>query len=72
VRTPWPRGAGWQVRELAKGLDDWWHELEALFGLAFTLACHQGDLQEAAPIEQQFQVLIAKHLEDAVAYARTW
>jgi hypothetical protein len=45
----------------AKGLDDWWLELEALFGLAFTLACHRGDLQAAAPIEQQFQALIAEH-----------
>jgi len=50
-----------QARELAKGLDDWWLELEALFGLAFTLACHRGDLQAAAPIEQQFQALIAEH-----------
>jgi predicted ATPase/DNA-binding SARP family transcriptional activator len=52
-----------QARELATGLDDWWLELEALFGLAFTLACHRGDLQAAAPIEQQFQVLIAEHPE---------
>jgi predicted ATPase/DNA-binding SARP family transcriptional activator len=50
-----------QAFELAKGLDDWWLELEALFGLAFTLACHRGDLQAAAPIEQQFQALIAEH-----------
>jgi hypothetical protein len=50
-----------QARELAKGLEDWWLELEALFGLAFTLACHRGDLQAAAPIEQQFQALIATH-----------
>jgi predicted ATPase/DNA-binding SARP family transcriptional activator len=50
-----------QARELARGLDDWWLELEALFGLAFTLACHRGELQAAAPIEQQFQALIAKH-----------
>jgi predicted ATPase/DNA-binding SARP family transcriptional activator len=50
-----------QARELAGGLDDWWLELEALFGLAFTLACHRGDLQAAAPIEQQFQALIAEH-----------
>jgi predicted ATPase/DNA-binding SARP family transcriptional activator len=50
-----------QAHELAKGLDDWWLELEALFGLAFTLACHRGELQAAAPIEQQFQALIAKH-----------
>jgi predicted ATPase/DNA-binding SARP family transcriptional activator len=50
-----------QARELAKGLDDWWLELEALFGVAFTLACHRGDLQAAAPIEQQFQALIAEH-----------
>jgi predicted ATPase/DNA-binding SARP family transcriptional activator len=49
------------ARELAKGLDDWWLELEALFGLAFTLACHRGELQAAAPIEQQFQALIAEH-----------
>jgi predicted ATPase/DNA-binding SARP family transcriptional activator len=50
-----------QARELAKGLEDWWLELEALFGLAFTLACHRGELQAAASIEQQFQDLIAKH-----------
>jgi predicted ATPase/DNA-binding SARP family transcriptional activator len=50
-----------QAHELAKGLDDWWLELEGLFGLAFTLACHRGDLQAAAPIEEQFQALIAKH-----------
>jgi predicted ATPase/DNA-binding SARP family transcriptional activator len=52
-----------QARELAKGLDDWWLELEALFGLAFTLACHRGDLQAAAPIEQQFQALIGQHAD---------
>jgi predicted ATPase/DNA-binding SARP family transcriptional activator len=50
-----------QARELALGLDDWWLELEALFGLAFTLACHRGDLEAAAPLEQQFQALIAQH-----------
>jgi predicted ATPase/DNA-binding SARP family transcriptional activator len=50
-----------QARELAKGLDDWWLELEALFGLAFTLACHRGEPAAAAPIEEQFQALIAKH-----------
>jgi predicted ATPase/DNA-binding SARP family transcriptional activator len=50
-----------QAHELADGLDDWWLELEALFGLAFTLACHRGDLQAAVPIEQQFQALIAEH-----------
>jgi predicted ATPase/DNA-binding SARP family transcriptional activator len=52
-----------QARELAKGLEDWWLELEALFGLAFTLACHRGELQAAAPIEQQFQAIIDKHPE---------
>jgi predicted ATPase/DNA-binding SARP family transcriptional activator len=52
-----------QARELAKGLEDWWLELEALFGLAFTLACHRGELQAAAPIEQQFQAIIAEHPE---------
>jgi hypothetical protein len=51
------------ARELAKGLDDWWLELEALFGLAFTLACHRGELQAAAPIEQQFQAIIDEHPE---------
>jgi predicted ATPase/DNA-binding SARP family transcriptional activator len=51
------------ARELAKGLEDWWLELEALFGLAFTLACHRGELQAAAPIEQQFQAIIAEHPE---------
>jgi hypothetical protein len=39
-----------ETRELAKGLEDWWLELEALFGVAFTLACHRGELQAAAPI----------------------
>jgi predicted ATPase/DNA-binding SARP family transcriptional activator len=52
-----------QARELAKGLEDWWLELEALFGLAFTLACHRGELQAAAPIEQQFQAIISEHPE---------
>jgi predicted ATPase/DNA-binding SARP family transcriptional activator len=52
-----------QARELAKGLEDWWLELEALFGVAFTLACHRGELQAAAPIEQQFQAIIAEHPE---------
>ena len=52
-----------QARELAKGLDDWWLELEALFGVAFTLACHRGELQAAAPIEKQFQAIIAEHPE---------
>jgi predicted ATPase/DNA-binding SARP family transcriptional activator len=52
-----------QARELAKSLDDWWLELEALFGVAFTLACHRGELQAAAPIEQQFQAIIAEHPE---------
>ena len=52
-----------QARELAKSRADWWLELEALFGLAFTLACHRGELQAAAPIEQQFQAIIAEHPE---------
>ena len=52
-----------QARELATGLEDWWLELEALFGLAFTLACHRGELQAAAPIEQQFQAIIDDHPE---------
>jgi len=52
-----------QARDVAKDLDDWWLELEALLGLAQTLACHRGDLQAAAPIEQQFQTLIAEHPE---------
>jgi predicted ATPase/DNA-binding SARP family transcriptional activator len=52
-----------QARELATGLGNWWLELEALFGVAFTLACHRGELQAAAPIEQQFQAIIAEHPE---------
>jgi DDE superfamily endonuclease len=56
-------GHGVIDRELAKGLDDWWLELEALFGVAFTLACHRGELQAAAPIEQQFQAIIDEHPE---------
>jgi non-specific serine/threonine protein kinase len=51
------------ARELAKSLDDWWLELEALFGLAFTLACHRGELQAAAPIEEEFQAIIDEHPE---------
>ncbi|MGH8775275.1 MAG: BTAD domain-containing putative transcriptional regulator [Jiangellaceae bacterium] len=50
-----------QARDLAKDLDDWWLELQALLGLAQTLACHRGDRQAAAPLEQQFQALIAEH-----------
>jgi predicted ATPase len=52
-----------QARELATSLENWWLELEALFGVAFTLACHRGDLQAAAPIEEQFQAIIAEHPE---------
>jgi predicted ATPase/DNA-binding SARP family transcriptional activator len=52
-----------QAWKLAKGLEDWWLELEALFGVAFTLACHRGELQAAVPIEQQFQAIIAEHPE---------
>jgi predicted ATPase len=52
-----------QARDLAEDLDDWWLELEALLGLAQTLACHRGDVQAAAPIEQQFQALVAEHPE---------
>ena len=33
------------------------------FGVAFTLACHRGELQAAAPIEQQFQAIIDEHPE---------
>ncbi|GAA1579698.1 BTAD domain-containing putative transcriptional regulator [Kribbella sancticallisti] len=52
-----------QARDMAKDLDDWWLELEALTGLVATLACHRGDLQAAAPLEQQYQALIAEHPE---------
>ncbi|MEU2510130.1 BTAD domain-containing putative transcriptional regulator [Streptomyces sp. NPDC007863] len=49
--------------DLARELEDWWLELEALTGLATTLACHRGDVQAAAPLEQQYQALVAEHPE---------
>jgi hypothetical protein len=36
------------ARELAKGLEGWWLELEALFGVAFTLACQLRECLEVA------------------------
>ena len=50
-----------RVRDLARGLDDWWIDLEALFGLVVTMACHRGDTQAAAPLEEEFQALAAEH-----------
>jgi predicted ATPase/DNA-binding SARP family transcriptional activator len=40
-------------------LDDWWLEFEALGGLVATIACHRGKPEEAAPLEEQFQALVA-------------
>ena len=49
------------VDELVDELDDWWIELEALFGQVVTLACHRGDLTEATALEEEFQALAAEH-----------
>ncbi len=46
---------------MARDLDDWWVDLEALFGQVVTLACHRGDLTEAVPLEVEFQALAAEH-----------
>lgn len=47
--------------ELARGLDDWWLQLESLVGLVVTVACHRGDLEEATSLEQELQALAADH-----------
>lgn len=47
-------------------LDEWWLELEALVGLAMTVACHRGDPEEAAPFDQRVQALVAQR-EDPLA-----
>jgi predicted ATPase len=49
-----------RVRDMARGLDDWWIELEALFGLVVTMACHRGDTRAAASLEEEFQALAAE------------
>ncbi len=52
-----------QARELARQLDDWWLELEALIGQVAVVACHRGDQEAAARLEGEFQALIAGHPE---------
>jgi predicted ATPase/DNA-binding SARP family transcriptional activator len=48
-------------------LTPWWLEFEALLGQVITIACHRGDPHEAAPIEAQFQAVVAQHPEDMMA-----
>jgi predicted ATPase/DNA-binding SARP family transcriptional activator len=50
-----------RARARGRQAGDWWLELEALLGLVSTIACHRGDLVQAAPFEDQFQALIAEH-----------
>jgi predicted ATPase/DNA-binding SARP family transcriptional activator len=48
-------------------LDDWWLRFEALAGLVSTIACHRGEPEEAAPLEQQLQALVAERPQDPLA-----
>jgi predicted ATPase/DNA-binding SARP family transcriptional activator len=48
-------------------LSPWWLELEALLGLVVTIACHRGDPEAAAPLEQQYQAIVAQHPADPLA-----
>ncbi len=48
-------------------LAPWWLEFEALLGLVVTIACHRGDPEEAAPVEERFQALVAEHPEHPLA-----
>lgn len=45
----------------------WWLELEALLGLVITIACHRGDPDAAAPLEKQYQAIVAEHPADPLA-----
>ncbi|HUG07390.1 MAG TPA: hypothetical protein VMP13_00615 [Acidimicrobiia bacterium] len=47
--------------------DDWWLEYEALLGLVMTIACHRGSPEEALPLEQRYQSLLAEHPDDLAA-----
>lgn len=49
------------------GPDDWWLEYEALLGLVITIACHRGSPEEALPLEERYQSLLAQHLDDLAA-----
>jgi predicted ATPase/DNA-binding SARP family transcriptional activator len=48
-------------------LTPWWLELEALLGLVVTIACHRGDPESAAPLEEQYQAIVAAHPADTLA-----
>lgn len=52
-----------EAADLAAKLDDWPLELEALTGLIATIACHRGDLDAAAPVEQEIETLVEEHPE---------
>jgi predicted ATPase/DNA-binding SARP family transcriptional activator len=47
--------------------DDWWQEYEALLGLVITIACHRGSAEEALPLEERYQSLLAQHPDDMAA-----
>lgn len=47
--------------------DDWWLEYEALLGLVITIACHRGSPEEALPLEESYQSLLAAHPDDLTA-----
>ncbi|MQA13771.1 MAG: AAA family ATPase [Pseudonocardiaceae bacterium] len=48
-------------------LSPWWLEFESLLGLVVTIACHRGDPEAAAPLEQQVQAIVAQHAADPMA-----
>jgi predicted ATPase len=45
----------------------WWLELEALLGLVATIACHRGEPEAVAPLEEQYLALVAEHSADPLA-----
>lgn len=55
-----------EAHNLAGQLGEWWLEFEALLGLVATIACHRGDPEEAAPLNQQAQLIVAEHPEPRV------
>lgn len=60
-----------QVFDLGLGPDDWWLDFEAVLGLAGTIACHRGQPEEALPLEERYQAMVAEHPEEpqAMGYA---
>jgi predicted ATPase/DNA-binding SARP family transcriptional activator len=54
------------AREAARELD-WWLQLDAVFGLGMTLACHRGDLAEAKEFEAELWALVSEHDDEPIA-----